>query len=286
MLQDDAAYLQVPDGFELAMSTDSLYQDVHFFSDTPPNIIAQKALRSNISDLYACGAVPYCYQMSLGFEQAPDQGWLSAFCSALAEDQKRYNIFCSGGDTSSLKAGGLAITISVMGLVPAGQGWKRSNARAGDVIISTGIIGKGYEAFIGGRTVTPDYPSIDADVLKVLRGCVHAGIDVSDGVLADAQHIAEASHLDLHLCIDKARCVSSLSWQEAMTGGDDYILLLCTMAENADKALHILRGNGFSDAHILGQVHHAHDIKNPQVRLLDAAGQFIDLPARGGWQHF
>lgn len=282
-LLDDAAMLRIPQGYELAVSTDSLYETVHFFAGSDPRIVAQKALRSNISDLYASGADPYCYQLSFAFDGAPDTAWLDDFFDALLQDQRRYGLFCSGGDTSSVPSG-FAMTLSVMGLVPAGLAWGRDRACAGDVMIATGVAGYGAMAFKRGATCAPDYLPLSKAVLQKLRPLVHAAVDVSDGVLSDALHIARASGVDIMLHKDDMRV--ACEWDEAVTGGDDYILLLTCAADDAKQSLKILREAGYTKAHIIGQVIAPEDIKNPQVRACDAAGFLIDLPERLGWNHF
>ena len=88
-LQDDCAALDVPAGHTLLVSTDTLNAGVHFFADTPPDIIARKALRSTVSDIYASGGRPLAYQLAIGFPRPPAAEWLAAFTEGLAADQAR-----------------------------------------------------------------------------------------------------------------------------------------------------------------------------------------------------
>jgi len=152
-LDDDAAVLNIPVGKELVVSSDTLNAGVHFFANGAPGDIARKALRVNLSDMAAMGAQPFCYQLAIAFPEVPSREWLAEFSAALAEDQERFGVFCSGGDTTSLQ-GALSISITMMGLVETGAAWKRGGARVGDQLVLTGPVG---DAWIG---------------LEVLRGAV------------------------------------------------------------------------------------------------------------------
>ena len=260
-LQDDCAALDVPAGHTLLVSTDTLNAGVHFFADTPPDIIARKALRSTVSDIYASGGRPLAYQLAIGFPRPPAAEWLAAFTEGLAADQARYGVYCSGGDTTS-KQGELSITITVMGVTEAPV--LRSGARAGDVVAVSGTLGHGYAAFKAGKTIAPEVRS-DVD----LSG-VHAAIDVSDGLLADAGHIAKASALDIEINADTIPHVGDLL--EAVTGGDDYVLLM-----TAPAAVFA----AMEDVTIIGRCVEG----GGHVRLLDASGRDM-IPQKTGWTHF
>src|SRR5690348_11581487 len=100
-LKDDAATLDVPPGQELVLTTDALVETVHFLSDDPPDLIARKALRVNLSDLAAKGAVPAGYLLALSLPDRTDNGWLRRFVDGLAEDQRHFGIALFGGDTTA-----------------------------------------------------------------------------------------------------------------------------------------------------------------------------------------
>ena len=108
-LQDDAAVLAVPEGCELVVTSDTLNEGVHFIEGEAPDVIARKALRVNLSDLAAMGAKPLCYQLNIAFPKPPEGAWLKAFSGALLEENRLYDVFCSGGDTTGIKSEGLSI---------------------------------------------------------------------------------------------------------------------------------------------------------------------------------
>ena len=100
-LGDDTAHLAPPAGHEIVVTSDALVCGVHFLAHHPPDLIARKALRVNVSDLAAAGSRPWTYQLALALSDDIDDAWLAAFCDGLAFDQREYGIDLSGGDTVS-----------------------------------------------------------------------------------------------------------------------------------------------------------------------------------------
>src|SRR5208282_1944097 len=136
-LLDDAAILAPPPGQDVVLKTDAIVEGVHFLRDDPPASVAQKALRVNLSDLAAKGAVPAGYLMALLLPDWPDMAWLEAFARGLAHDQMEFSLSLLGGDTSSTP-GPLAIAISAFGLVPTGAMIRRAGAKPGDLVFVSG----------------------------------------------------------------------------------------------------------------------------------------------------
>lgn len=134
---DDCALLAVPAGEQLAVSTDTLVSGVHFPADAPPDLLAKRALRVNLSDLAAMGAEPLGFQLALTLPEV-DTTWLAAFSAALGEDALLFQCPLLGGDTTR---GGLALTLTVLGRVPRNGALLRSRAQAGDLIYVTGTLG-------------------------------------------------------------------------------------------------------------------------------------------------
>lgn len=249
-LLDDAAILNIPEGYELVVSSDTLNAGVHFMADAAPGDIAHKALRVNLSDLAAMGADPYCYQLNIAFPEKPSGEWLSEFTDALLADQKEFKIFCSGGDTTSIK-GALSISMTVMGLVSKGQAVKRKGAKEGDVLVLTGPVGDaliGLKILRDGLVVDQPENFIKAcyrpmprvALSEFIRTHAHAAIDISDGLIADVGHVAKASGLGVVIEADKvpfsdgARGLieaGSITLADLVTGGDDYELALAVPPE-------------------------------------------------------
>src|SRR3954471_8650884 len=137
-LTDDAAILK-SSADELVVTTDAIVAGVHFLPDDPPDTIARKALRVNLSDLAAKGATPAGFVLTLALP-AQDEAWLSAFARGLGEDAALFGCPLLGGDTVSTP-GPLMISITAFGRVPAGRMVHRSGAKPGDRVVVTGTIG-------------------------------------------------------------------------------------------------------------------------------------------------
>ena len=82
-LRDDCAFLELPEGQELVVKTDAIVEGVHYLPDDPPELIARKVLRVNLSDLAAKGAMPRWYLLAAAFRSEHDDAWLAAFARGL-----------------------------------------------------------------------------------------------------------------------------------------------------------------------------------------------------------
>jgi thiamine-monophosphate kinase len=292
-LTDDAAVLAPPSGHELVLTTDAVVESVDFFRSDPPGAIAQKALRVNLSDLAAKGAVPVGYMLVLLLPDWPDRVWLQAFADGLAADQEAFGLSLLGGDTSGTP-GPLSITVSAFGLVPAGAMIRRAGARPGDPVFVTGTIGDAG----GGLSVLKENRSDAALIARyrvpeprlalgpLLRGIASASLDVSDGLVADLGHIADVSHVRIE--VDAARIPLSTAlktlWGEeaavrAATAGDDYEIAFTAPASRRADVAGAAARSGVAVTEI-GRV-----VAGEGVVLLDAAGCEIAL-SRAGYTHF
>ena len=284
-LRDDAALLTPAPGCELVLTKDVLVAGVHFYPDDPAQAIAQKALRVNLSDLAAKGAEPLGYLMGLMLPGLPHEAWLRDFCSGLKQDQETYGITLLGGDTARTR-GPLALSITAIGQVPAGAMLKRSGARVGDVVMVTGTIGdaalglKEREGFLRERYLRPQ-PRLALG--KALRGLATACMDVSDGLVQDAGHIAHASGVQLLLepaaipLSEEAR--TRAHWDAVAHGGDDYELLFATPPEQV-ATVQTFAAQAETAVTVIG-------------RVVQGSGVMLSMPdgtmqpaAAHGWMHF
>ena len=239
-LKDDAAILPARAGQDLIVTTDTIAEGTDFFPSDPPDTIAQKALRVNLSDLAAKGAEPAHYLLNLTLPHAVREDWLASFTAGLARDQEEFGISLLGGDTG---AGLLSVTITAFGFAPQGQMVKRSGARMGDTVYVTGTIGDsgGGLALLKGPGQSLDNASRDyllwcyrvprppVEFAGKLRAIAHASVDVSDGLIADLAHIAFASGARIIVEGERVPLSAQLTalWGadaplRAVTAGDDY----------------------------------------------------------------
>jgi thiamine-monophosphate kinase len=241
-LKDDAALLPQRPGHDLVVTTDSITEGVDFFGFDPSSSVARKALRVNLSDLVAKGAVPAHYLLNLSLPHTVTPDWLAGFAEGLAADQSQYGVSLLGGDTGATD-GPLSIAVTAFGFVPSGKIVRRNGAKVGDHVYVTGSIGESGGGLAIFRRETHTLSEADRDSLIVryrvpeppvsfasaLRDIAHASIDVSDGLIADLGHVASAS--GVHIVVEGERVPLSAPlkalWGEnallrAVTAGDDY----------------------------------------------------------------
>src|SRR5436305_8219591 len=207
-LGDDAAVLK-PSGDDIVVTTDAIVEGVHFLADDPPDTVARKALRVNLSDLAAKGATPAGFVLTLAL-RAADDAWLTPFARGLGSDAGLFGCPRLGGDTVST-AGPLMISITAFGRVPAGKMVHRSGAKPGDRVAVTGTIGDaalGLDILRGGAVAAILANDAAAKAMLVGRYRVpqprhapaaavahhaHAAMDVSDGLAGDLAKLCAAS---------------------------------------------------------------------------------------------
>lgn len=245
---DDCALLTIPQEKHLAVSVDTLVAGVHFPHDAPPHLIAERALRTNLSDLAAMGADPLWFTLALTLPDA-DEVWLKEFSRGLFACAREYGIQLVGGDTTS---GPLSISIQVMGSVLNHFSLRRDAASKDDFILVTNSLGDGaaalaaiqnrqafsdeHQAYLFERFYRP-VPRFKES--SAIRGIANAALDISDGLVADLQHICERSDLGATIFVEDiplSPALQSLNDQQqayryALTGGDDYELCFTVAPE-------------------------------------------------------
>ncbi|MCW5695502.1 MAG: thiamine-phosphate kinase [Bauldia sp.] len=250
-LADDAALVAPRPGEEIVVTKDMIVEGVHFFPDDPPAAIAAKALRVNLSDLAAKGAGPFGYFLGLGLRDGWTEDWVAAFAAGLAADQRTFGVALLGGDTT--RAGERTIvSITALGRLPAGTMVHRSGARPGDVVMVTGTIGDAALALHqqkAGRLAPVAlhrrflYPEPRVALAPLVRRFAHAAMDVSDGLVGDLGHLCRASGVTVEidaaavpLSPDAAALIDAepALLATALTGGDDYELLMAIAPADAD----------------------------------------------------
>jgi thiamine-monophosphate kinase len=297
-LGDDVAVLAPPAGVDVLLKTDAIVESVDFFREDPADLVAQKALRVNLSDLAAKGAEPAGYLLTLFLPEWPDLGWLESFAQGLARDQAEFGLSLMGGDMSSTP-GPLAVSVSAYGFVPSGAMIRRAGARAGDCVFVSGTIGDsgGGLSVLKGEALAAEHqhlitryrtPQPRLALGRALRGVASAALDVSDGLLADLGHLARAS--GVAISIDATRIPLSADlmslWGDdldarcrAAAAGDDYEIAFAAPSAARDAVMAVARQVGVAVSEI-GRVE-----EGQGVRLLDVAGREIPVPHKG-FTHF
>ncbi|WP_404393588.1 thiamine-phosphate kinase [Pseudoalteromonas phenolica] len=246
---DDCALVTIPEGCQLAVTTDTLVEGVHFFSDISPKALGHRILAVNLSDLAAMGAEPAWISIGLTLPNV-DETWLEQFTEGMHDIAEYYNVQLIGGDTTQ---GPLTITVCAKGIVPKGKALTRSGAKVGDWLYVTGDLGdaalaiearkQGWELNAEDRSYVQkkfDYPAPQVAAGQVLRGLANSAIDISDGLLADLNHILTHSGVGATIHADKvplSTALENLPDEEvrlmlAMAYGDDYQLLFTVPDSN------------------------------------------------------
>jgi thiamine-monophosphate kinase len=307
---DDAAVMTLPKKRVCLVTTDILIEGTHFKLDyTDPLRLGKKALSINLSDIAAMGGTPQYFLVSMGLPGHLPLSWIEEFFHGVQQVAEEYNLSLIGGDTSL--APKLIINITLIGRGRAGEVIYRKGAQVGDQIMVTGTLGN---AALGLRILKSNKgdssishagdedlaeliekhlsptPRIVEGQLIAKNHLASAMIDISDGLMADLGHILEESHAGAKIWISqlplseayrrKGAQYISRDIDLALSGGEDYELLLTTPRKKGEKLLGLFRQSGLKITPI-------GEIVDPHYGLrllLDDGREYI--PRRKGYDHF
>lgn len=259
------------------VTTDALVEDVHFRRDwTSPRALGRKAMAVNLSDLASGGARPVAAFVSLCLGARDDWDWVQALYQGFEDAAREFDFTLAGGDTTHSK-GDLVLAVTLVGEAMNAQRGPilRSGARAGDVLMVSGTLGDAAAglAILQAPGASLDEISPAAREYLLTRhheptprlgwmkqwlewdaGAIHAALDLSDGLVGDAAHLARRSGVGLQIQAEKLpispqchEAAQILGWDAldwALSGGEDYELLLAVAPEKADRLLEHARGSG------------------------------------------
>jgi thiamine-monophosphate kinase len=302
---DDAAAIAPPPGCDLVLKTDGVIVGVHVFADDPPDAIARKALRMNLSDLAAKGATPLGFLMSIALPTDVPESWVAQFAKGLAADADHYGCPLLGGDTDRTP-GPAAVNVFAFGTVPHGRMVLRGGAKPGDRVVVTGSIGdaalglalrrdaslrtrwrldpRGHD-HLAGRYLLPQPRNAIADIL---RDHASGAMDVSDGLAGDFAKLCRASGVAGEIEVarvplsDAARAALAADpavIETILTGGDDYEILAAMPAAKVAPFREAAAAAGVAVAEI-GAV-----TAGEGACLLDGSGRALSF-AHPSYSHF
>ena len=298
-LADDAAILKAL-GEDIVVTTDAIVEGVHFLPDDPPDTIAQKALRVNLSDLAAKGAAPAGFVLTLALRTV-DDAWLTLFARGLEVDASRFGCPLLGGDTVSTP-GPLMISITAFGRAGPGKMVRRGGAKPGDRVVVTGTIGDaalGLDILKGGRVAAAfagdnaaremligryRVPLPKTTLAPVVRDHAHAAMDVSDGLAGDLAKLCAASgvsavidmpSIPLSPAAAAALAAGGVGMEALISGGDDYEIV-CAIPEDGFEDFARAAASAGVAVSSIGTV----IAGRAAPKFLDAQGREMSLPRR------
>lgn len=257
LLRNDAAVIRPKRNIEYVISTDTLIERIHFTGKEIPKLLAQKALRTNLSDLAAMGADPEFYSLALSIPKKNASRFLKSFSQGLLIDQKLYKIKLIGGDLTS-SPNDISITINIIGSVPLNKSVPRDGGNEGDYIYVTGNLGLANIGLLNLSNKDKQFsiskkkyylPEPRIKFASLIRNFVTSMIDISDGLLQDASHLAKGSKMEFAIDFNKIPLpkIKALSkkkiLESALTGGDDYELLFTSPPRFKIKLENIAKKN-------------------------------------------
>ena len=301
---DDCAALSVSGSDYLLWTVDTLVEGVHFdLAYTSLSQLGWKSLTVNLSDIAAMGGDPGQALLSLGWPPARDRGLALEFAAGLAQAAREYGVAIIGGDTVA-SPGGLIVTVTLTGQVPAAQMLRRAGAQAGDLIFVTGPLGEaaaGLEILRRGLTLPLELhaplieahlrprPHLRAGRLLARDGLATALIDTSDGIATDLYHICRAGGVGARIPAPVVPVSPRVQTAApdlgcdpvdlALTGGEDYLLLFTASPEGAK-----LLPASFSRAGLAAPLQLGHIVPGDRVVLATSAGE-VDISGQG-YDHF
>jgi thiamine-monophosphate kinase len=303
-LMDDAALLRAS-GEDIVVTTDAIVEGVHFLPDDPPDTVARKALRVNLSDLAAKGATAAGFVLTLALRSAEDS-WLAAFARALGEDAVAFECPLLGGDTVSTP-GPITVSITAFGRVPAGRMVPRTGANPGELVMVTGTIGDaaiGLDILRGGAVadvLRSDSAARDMlinryrvpqprnSLATAIREHATAAMDISDGLAGDLAKLCAASGVSAVIDLPSVPVSAPIAGllasgrvaiESLISGGDDYEIL-CTVPERRCAVLAQLAKKAGVVLSTIGTI----VAGAGAPRFLDREGRELAF-SRGSYSHF
>lgn len=231
---DDCAVISIG-GEQFLLAVDQLVSGIHYSPDTPPELVAAKLLKRNLSDIAAMGGIPFCALLTLATNISSDS-WLQSFFSAIAGEAGRFNIGISGGDIASLPPqsppDSLVATLTITGKMAGLKPCLRSNAIPGQILFVTGCLGNSFAS-----NHHLEFSPRLSEGRFIANGYSSCAIDISDGLLLDASRVAAASKTGIIIDTGLLPLRPGAGIQQALSDGEDYELLFTVPEELTARLL-------------------------------------------------
>ena len=262
--ENDGAYFNIARKNQTIVTTDTIIEGIDFFSNDPPESIAQKILCVNMSDISAMGAIPKTYTLNLSINSKINYEWLKKFTSKLYKLQKKYNIYLLGGDISNAKQ--ISLTANLFGESKLKNIIAQKNCNLDDDIWVTGTLGNSY---LGCKILKSSNIKLDKKYSSYFikqylypnpcmfgsKACkyINSAIDISDGFLGDLSKILDGKFgarinkklIPVSVKLKKIlkKKYSIIKLEDILNWGDDYELIFTSFKKNREKLLSLSKKN-------------------------------------------
>ena len=284
----------------LIVSVDTYNEGIHFVNFKNPELVMKKIIRSSISDLICKGVKPKYYFISAsGDRKSFSKSNLSKISKSLKQEQKKFNISLSGGDTILSKK--LSFTITSIGF--SNKIVFRNKAKLYDDIYVTGNLGDSYAGLlILKKDISADsrqkkyfidkyfLPNIQFGLSKKLVNFANTSIDISDGLLTDLDKLINKQKLSYRLYLDKIPISNNLKKlillkrlkkKSFISQGDDYQILFTASNSKSRIIAKIAKSLGIKISKI-GKICSIAE----KSQFIDQKGNKIALKYRGYYHKF
>lgn len=302
---DDCAVLGTGQRLTL-LTTDALVESVHFrFDLATPYEVGGRALAANLSDIAAMSGQPTVAVVAAGIPPSVEVETMEELYRGMADMAARFGASLVGGDTVKATDGHLWLALSVMGEVEKKRLVTRSGARSGDLLMVTGTLGdaaagllslvkgngsrRGVHQTLLAAHLSP-VPRIAEMRAATSAGGVTAGMDLSDGLASDLHRLCEESKVGAlvqvealpisEACRKAAKKLGTEAVELALSGGEDFQLLLAVDRDRADVVQYAIENRTGTTATVIGEVRPP----SQGVRKRNPDGSLSELV--GGYRHF
>lgn len=302
-LKDDVAVLAPSANKTLIVTTDTLVEGVHFRREDPLDTVGQKLVRVNVSDVLSKGGQPQWASLALTWPSSRDKTDIKTLAEGLKRDFDSFGISLIGGDTTST-SGPLTLTLTLHGECAYDGPVRRSGGQPGADLWVSGCIGDGWlglQAAEGLLEIGPkeelerlsayyQVPQIpDVRIAEIVARYATASLDVSDGLLADAQHLAAASEQKAIINLSQiplskggtafTEDKGEVGLLKLLSGGDDYQVLFSVPAGRRDELLAVSVESGVPLTRI-------GSLTKGEGAFLEQLDGTLIRAAPNGWKHF
>jgi thiamine-monophosphate kinase len=217
---DDCAIVRMPDARNLlVLKTDCVVEGVHFLRETRASQVGWKAVMRPLSDFAATSAVPRFALITLIAPQETKVAWVRELYRGLRKAADHFDVRMVGGETSST-SGPIAVSVSVTGFVERNRAVSRRRGKPGDDLFVTGRLGGAVK-----QKHLEFVPRIVESRWLTKNFCIHAMMDLSDGLGADLPRLARASRVGFNINVQNLPVARGANLGAAISEGEDYELL-------------------------------------------------------------